>query len=196
MLTVAINNYNNDLSLGIKDKNGKLFTHNVNTQNTAEMLHFCLKNLMNNNNYSFHDVDKIMVTVGPGSFTGIRACIAAVQGFRIVMPHIIILPVDLMKMVGFFAIKETDKRSYNVCIADRERFVYNQQIDKNLVAINKIQRIEKKNLILEDPSQVNCGNIEEVSIKIPINITNLLEFGEHCIQHNLKLQKLEPIYAY
>src|SRR5262249_23445676 len=52
----------------------------VMTRGHAEALMPLIARVMDAANIEFHDLDRIAVTVGPGSFTGVRVGIAAARG--------------------------------------------------------------------------------------------------------------------
>lgn len=81
---LSIDSSNNLLSISLFNQNkliDSIFSDNKNQQ-TSELFSF-LDKLLNNNNLTIHDIKEIIVSVGPGSFTGIRVALAATSGIKI-----------------------------------------------------------------------------------------------------------------
>lgn len=69
------------------------------------------------------DLDAIGVTVGPGSFTGIRTGIAAAQGFALASPAEAV-GVSTLEAVAYGALASAADRSPVMCILDTRRDAY------------------------------------------------------------------------
>ena len=69
------------------------------------------------------DLDAIGVTVGPGSFTGIRTGIAAAQGFALAS-HAEAVGVSTLEAVAYGALESAAGRSSVMCILDTRRDAY------------------------------------------------------------------------
>ncbi|WP_169566875.1 tRNA (adenosine(37)-N6)-threonylcarbamoyltransferase complex dimerization subunit type 1 TsaB [Sneathiella limimaris] len=67
----------------MEDETTIAFHHEVRKRGHAEMLIPIIKNLMTENGLSFSDLDLIAVTIGPGTFTGLRIGLAAARGFSV-----------------------------------------------------------------------------------------------------------------
>ncbi len=69
------------------------------------------------------DLDTIGVTVGPGSFTGIRTGIAAAQGFALAS-RAVAVGVSALEAVAYGALASASSRSPVMCILDTRRTAY------------------------------------------------------------------------
>ena len=91
-MILAINTSGNDIELVLDDKYTK-----IDTQKQSIALPGTVVNFMKENNALMSDLTAIGVIVGPGSFTGIRMCIAYAKGLGIGL-NIPVVPVNIFEL--------------------------------------------------------------------------------------------------
>ncbi len=112
-----------------------------------------IKNILKNNNLTVNDVDCIVTNVGPGSFTGIRACITVAKIYAQFLNKKVI-PVSSLEILS----RLSDKQCVEVIIDARKNcYYYAKFIDKKAV-------IEPKVLPVDEYQMSNCDIISEKTL--------------------------------
>lgn len=113
----------------------------------SEVLLPQIKQLLEANKLSFPEIDALMVCVGPGSFTGVRASIAAARTFKMACPT---LKLDGISAFDVYALglKEAERAEVNAVLIEtkREDF-YIQLFDKNLQKITPPQALSYEDIL-------------------------------------------------
>ena len=106
-----------------------------------------LNEILERNHIRYQDLDKIAVTVGPGSFTGIRIGIAAVRGIKKVMPQIEIVGYTTLELMAWQKKQEARQQHNSMCLinAFASEF-YQQEFDDNARAISDIKIVSQAHL--------------------------------------------------
>ena len=73
----------------------------------AECLVPLMEEVMTDVGISYDQLDTIAVTIGPGSFTGVRIGMAALQAIGMVHPHISYVGVNTLELMAFKAIQNS-----------------------------------------------------------------------------------------
>lgn len=132
-----------------------------------------LDEILKNNNLKPDDIDQIFVSVGPGSFTGIRIGVTIAKTYAYCLGKLIV-PVSSLKM----KILEYSGYDYYVSvIKDKRNLLYFGLYDKNYKTINeeliteeqfknRIQKLENYKLV---ESENNDDNRKNLDIKSVIN---------------------------
>ncbi|AIL65516.1 hypothetical protein NOVO_05775 [Rickettsiales bacterium Ac37b] len=82
------------------------------TSKQAELLFSLILKILHNHNLKYSNLDMLALTVGPGSFTGIRAGIAAMHGMKLASK----LPVVVVSCFEAIALNFTDTINKNISI--------------------------------------------------------------------------------
>lgn len=94
-----------------------------------------IKAMLSRQKLTFAELNMVVVCVGPGSFTGVRASIAAARAFAFACPHLIVSGVSAFAAY-INTLEANDRAELNVVIIETKRNDFYYQIfDKNL---NKI----------------------------------------------------------
>lgn len=135
-------------------------TYSENQKDHAAWLHPAIQKLLQKNNFSFQDLNAIAVSIGPGSYTGLRVGLSAAKGFCYAL-NIPLITVSSLYMLAFAAQKEA--LDIIVPAIDARRMeIYSAVYDINLT-----EKISPHALIIEQNSfnellQSNkilfCGN--------------------------------------
>ncbi|MDR1026333.1 MAG: tRNA (adenosine(37)-N6)-threonylcarbamoyltransferase complex dimerization subunit type 1 TsaB [Lactobacillus sp.] len=113
----------------------------------AEALIPEIKNILDKNSITMKDVSLLVVCVGPGSFTGVRAGISAARSFGIAVPNMTVLGVNSFEGYAH-SLSPEDVSAYNLVVIEtkREDFYY-QIFDKNLAQITPPSAGTKEEII-------------------------------------------------
>lgn len=85
-----------------KDKDILLMSSNDEQKDHATWLHAAIAELLAKTGYSIKDLNAIAVSIGPGSYTGLRVGLAAAKGFCYAR-NIPLLTVNTLKQIAFAA---------------------------------------------------------------------------------------------
>lgn len=182
---------------------------NSSQKDHASWLHPSILDLLKNNEFSLDDLDAIAVTIGPGSYTGLRVGLATAKGlcFALNKPLIAINTLDLM------ASGAVSVQTELICpmIDARRMEVYTAIYDKDL------QYLLKPTSIILDPSSFEkklaahtisffgngsgkfssiCKNYNASFPDITTNMDNMITMAEKSMENNVfaDLQTIEPLY--
>lgn len=113
----------------------------------AEVLIPEIKNLMENAKISFGDLELLSVCVGPGSFTGVRAGIAAARAFGVACPNLKLAGVSAFDAY-IPAFHPDELATINVVLIETKREDYYVQLfDKNLRKMDEPQVMSYDDII-------------------------------------------------
>lgn len=182
---------------------------NSSQKDHASWLQPSILDLSKNNEFSLDDLDAIAVTIGPGSYTGLRVGLATAKGlcFALNKPLIAINTLDLM------ASGAVSVQTELICpmIDARRMEVYTAIYDKDL------QYLLKPTSIILDPSSFEkklaahtisffgngsgkfssiCKNYNASFPDITTNMDNMITMAEKSMENNVfaDLQTIEPLY--
>jgi tRNA threonylcarbamoyl adenosine modification protein YeaZ len=152
-MILAIETATHICSVSFQDSNG--FIHEKRTERKgshSELLFIFIRELMNEHQFKMQDLDSLLVSSGPGSYTGLRIAASAVKGM------LFGLDVDIFAantLAGFSqAIKEG---KVHAVINARRNHLYHQSFEKKNDILNPIS--ESKILELDEiNSKLNEGD--------------------------------------
>lgn len=169
-MILSIDTCNSLCSVALADENFNVIKYEV--ENTPSSQSRRLLNMINSalGDYSLDDITKIVVTVGPGSFTGVRIGMAAVDGICFVKPDIQIIAVSTLSAVA--ATSEFEMPFMVALNASRGQY-YTQKFDDYKFPISDIELVEsyEHSNVIDDvvPDAINglmaakLGNIVDFS---------------------------------
>ena len=88
-----------------KDKNPLKLSINENQKDHAAWLSVAIQNLMRETGYQLHQLSAIAVTIGPGSYTGLRVGLSAAKGLCYAL-NIPLITIGTLEMMAFAAKQE------------------------------------------------------------------------------------------
>ncbi|MCX7725639.1 MAG: tRNA (adenosine(37)-N6)-threonylcarbamoyltransferase complex dimerization subunit type 1 TsaB [Chitinispirillaceae bacterium] len=187
-IIVGIDTSSTELSIGIYKDNFPLFSLTRFSGNShAEHISATFASLVDLCGIKREEIERFAVTVGPGSFTGLRIGIAFVKGFCFGNNKAIVIPVSSLFVLANVAIAYSDKRIITAIDARNKEFYWASFCIEN----NKIVRITKDNIISEenflslvkedDIVVTDCGNYKKSRI--------LEELSHRCI--HLEAEKIK-----
>ena len=110
--------------------------------NHASVLHVYIDNLLHQKGLDYPDIDAIAVSMGPGSYTGLRIGVAAAKGFGFALEVPVIAVNTLQSMtehyIRKFEIDEPSSTLFCPMIDARRMEVYTALYDRNLTEIKPV----------------------------------------------------------
>ena len=103
-----------------------------------------IKEIMDNSDYSFNDLDGIAVSMGPGSYTGLRIGVSTAKGlcFGLDIPLIAVSTLEAMTVQAVKQYPSLDKHMLLSPMIDARRMeAYSQFFNTDLKPLNKISAI-------------------------------------------------------
>jgi tRNA threonylcarbamoyladenosine biosynthesis protein TsaB len=106
---LSIDSSNNLLSMCLFNEDGIIdsLCSNNKHQQTQELFLY-LQQLLDNNNYTIKNIREIIVSIGPGSFTGIRVALAATTGIKIASN------IKISGITNFQSLAYNAKKTHNI----------------------------------------------------------------------------------
>lgn len=189
MISLFLDTCNKNIVIGLLEDN-KLIDKTVciNDNNLSEKLLPSIKELLDKNNIKVNNLNRIYVSVGPGSFTGIRIglTVAKVMSWS--------LKIDIIPISSLEAFASTDSDYNYICpmIDARRGYVYASLYDKELNNIIKDQYIKREdftNLLKDYKYEIVSYESDNKPI---INIEKIV--AKHVNDKSINPHKLNPIY--
>lgn len=191
MISLFLDTCNHGIIIGIlKDNNLLDSIKFINDNNLSEKLLPSIKKLLDCNNIDKKELTKIYISIGPGSFTGIRIGVTVAKTIAWSL-KIKIVPISSLEVIA-----STSNHSYICPIIDARRgFVYSGLYDSNLNSIIEDKYIELNQLqtLLSDydVEYVSYDNLVN-SIDPNPNIEKIV--NKHINDEDINPHCVNPIY--
>ena len=102
----------------------------------AEKLHVFIKQILDQNQLKTHDLDAIAVSMGPGSYTGLRIGVSAAKG----LSYALKIPLIAVSTLEILARKIQTDNAYIIPVIDARRMeVYSAVYDMQYHLVRKVQ---------------------------------------------------------
>jgi len=143
-------------------KNGTVIGSSVNHQqhDHAAWLHPAINELLHNNNLNAGQLDAIAVTIGPGSYTGLRIGLSAAKGLCYAL-HKPLITVSTLEVLASIVIDEAEQLICPVIDAKRME-IFTALYNKELQLISEpgamVLQQDSFSDILTDQKVLFCGN--------------------------------------
>jgi len=109
---------------------------NENQKDHAAWLHSAIADLLKKTGKSINDLDAVAVSIGPGSYTGLRVGLASAKGLCYAL-NIPLLAVSTLKMIAIAAKEKSNVVTYICPLIDARRMeVFTSLYDRSLNEIN------------------------------------------------------------
>lgn len=196
MICLFLDTSSDDLFVSIKKDNDIIYTKIIGTKNDhSSYLIKTIREGLSKNNLNIRDVNKIMCTVGPGSFTGTRIGITVAKTIAWSL-NIPVIPVSSLKQYVF----EYSNYDYYVpVINERKDYIYYSIYDKDYNEVGN-EKYSSKDEMINRIKELN-GNILiisnddfddfEVKDKV-INSSRLIDYYKN--EEGINPHSLKPNY--
>ena len=158
----------------------------------AEFLFSLIDYALADSGSTYLDLTHTVATIGPGSFTGLRASLAVLQGFKLVS-NVPIHAVTLLELQAYLVLKHgpiDDRNILSIVDLPNDNRAYSQVFNSKLLPITDAA-IAERNLISEDGhATLRCCNIPDST-----NAKIAAEFLVYKLSHKLPETPLTPIYS-
>ena len=168
MIKLILDSSSKYLSVGIASNEVIDFVSYESWQSQSEHMIPEIDNLLSKNHYSRNDIEKVVVTIGPGSYTGIRIALTVAKVICLA------LDIDMITLSSLEALQDFSKPS--ICLMDaRSGRSYIGVYDKNNVILKDdiMNNEEVKNYIASHPEFVICGDTKYLGVEGYVN--NIIE---------------------
>lgn len=189
--TIILDSSNTSLTVGISKDNQLLdFTSYEAWQAQSEHMIPELHALLEKHHVSKDDIKEIIVTRGPGSYTGVRIAITIAKVLAVA------LPVKLYAISSLHALKDGDNKSICLINARSGRSYVGVYQGKNVIIKDTIWTNDEVIKYIENNQDISiCGNVnylklEGINTNIALECLSLKE--EHYLVDNPLL--LKPVY--
>ena len=116
-----------------KDANPVQFAINNNQKDHASWVHSTIKKIVSDAELTIKDIEAVAVSIGPGSYTGLRVGLSAAKGLCFAL-NIPLIAVNTLEMIAA-AVKETDAGMVCPLIDARRMEVFMAVYDRNMKEI-------------------------------------------------------------
>ena len=161
MYTILLDSSNTKLGVGLS-KDG-VFLDSIlyeAWQQQSEYMVLELKKLLDKYEVKNSDINKIVVAIGPGSYTGVRIALTIAKTISVA------LGVDIYSVSALRVLKSGKKPSICVINARSNRsYVGIYEDDKIILEDRILKNTEVVELINENPNYVICGNTKHLGIE-------------------------------
>ncbi|HWR32795.1 MAG TPA: tRNA (adenosine(37)-N6)-threonylcarbamoyltransferase complex dimerization subunit type 1 TsaB [Chitinophagaceae bacterium] len=135
-------------------------TFSENQKDHAAWLHPAIQELLKKNNLPVHDLDAIAVSIGPGSYTGLRVSLSAAKGFCYAL-NIPLITVSTLHMLAF-AVQQEAADLIIPAIDARRMEIYTAVYEKTLEEMTPPHALiadeNSFNELLKNRKVLFCGN--------------------------------------
>lgn len=192
-----------------KDNEAMQISFSENQQEHASWLHTAIAELLKKNGYNINDLQAVAVSIGPGSYTGLRIGLAAAKGICYAL-NVPLIAVGTLEIMAFAVKKETagficpviDARRMEVFTA-----LYNNNLEEKIPPASMIIDDKSFSTLLSSANLLFCGsgikklqtvitNSNAIFSSTPSNASHLAELAFHRFQKKIfaDLAYIEPLY--
>jgi len=212
-MILAIETATDVCSVAFKNESGEIFEERIQSRGShSEKLFLFIKALMKVHQFSVDDLDAVLVSEGPGSYTGLRIAASGVKGLLFGSEVPLYGIPTLASFAGAVLKKEPPPSRIHAIIDARRKHVYHQQfsvIDNQLRAESAVNTIEITALeaALEDDDCLVGTGIDRFSKKVRgsikthakkiISATSLIELYQlkaNNFTHKISPAQFDPEY--
>jgi tRNA threonylcarbamoyl adenosine modification protein YeaZ len=147
-MLLALETATNVCSVAYCDESGDIYEQRTNERGThSEQLFLFIEQLQDEHNFRIKDLDAVLVSEGPGSYTGLRISASAVKGF-LFQTKVPLVGINTLASFAMQASRENPKVNRIHSIIDARRVhVYHQQFtftDRTLSTEDEVEVIPIK----------------------------------------------------
>jgi tRNA threonylcarbamoyl adenosine modification protein YeaZ len=199
ILSIDTATSSHSIALAINDQ---ISITNLDDTTQSDLLFFEINSLLQKANIDYKDLDKILCTIGPGSFTGIRIGISAIRGIKATLPTTTIIGFTTLEIMAFACnqTKHQHTNFYTTINAFGDE-LYVQKFACDTLALSEILVLPKSNFINNQHSDTIVSNDQQIltflndknfdTKFIKYDATTLLEYHK---QFPERSQQVKPLY--
>ncbi|NIT57072.1 MAG: tRNA (adenosine(37)-N6)-threonylcarbamoyltransferase complex dimerization subunit type 1 TsaB [Aliifodinibius sp.] len=159
-MLLALETATNVCSVAYCDESGDIYEQRTNERGThSEQLFVFIEQLQDEHNFQIEDLDAVLVSEGPGSYTGLRISASAVKGF-LFQTKVSLIGINTLASFAMLATRESPKANRIHSIIDARRVhVYHQQFtfadgklstddEVEVIPIKAFEKMVRKNDII------------------------------------------------
>lgn len=185
------------ISLHKKDETVSIVALDASTQ--SEHMFLEINAILQKAQIDYKNLDAILCTVGPGSFTGIRIGIAAIRGIKKILPHIKIYGFTTLELIAYSKNKDLKKSNViNVIMNAFGNEFYVQTFDAKNNQLSNIQVIHKETLSKNMNDQIFISNdkslVSTSKDKIVLAEYDATTIINYYFQYPEKARDVKPLY--
>ena len=172
----------------------KIIESNENNYHSAYLIS-TIRDVLKDNGYSPKDIEAIGINVGPGSFTGIRACttVARMIAQQLNLPAVGVSSLEILSKIN-----PTDKPTMIALDARKNSaYLYCDEEVKGAIQLDEIKKqLEKADyyLITDDKMQKELGGTSYQQAEYPLGDILAKLAYEKLKNSSAKWQELKPLY--
>ena len=183
-------------------KEGKISLSILDQNTQSDLLFVEINSLLKQANIDYKNLDTILCTIGPGSFTGIRVGIAAIRGIKKIFRNIEINGFTTTEILAFLRNKKHAQNSnFYIILNAFGNEVYAQEFNTETKALSEIMILPKSHLLNTEQNVNLASNDTEIisffkdhKIQIELisyNAAMLLEYYQHFPNNS---SQVKPLY--
>ena len=186
MLSLLIDTHDKELLIALY-KDSKVLDREVNnTMNHASKCMPIIYDILNRNNYNIHDLNEVIVVIGPGSFTGVR--IGATIGKM--LAYTLGITIKTITSLDMYAISNTNDTNKLVLIRDlKGSYGAYYTSDNQIIDEAFYKSTEALNEYLKDKEQYIIDN--EIDLDRVIEFVNKTEAINPHIVNPIYIKEIE-----
>ncbi|MDF0607890.1 tRNA (adenosine(37)-N6)-threonylcarbamoyltransferase complex dimerization subunit type 1 TsaB [Wolbachia endosymbiont of Onchocerca gibsoni] len=197
MSILAIDTVGSSSSIAIIDHGGKcLVEHNSASNNHIESFFQVLDALFSRHNYTYNEIDRLVVVVGPGSFTGIRVGISAAKGINLVTDKPLYGVSTLeVQAYAISLLRTNSKKNIRAIIKNAQGF-YTQLFSFNLLPLSYptvVRSIAKSKCLDTGMINNNCTTYMDCSLPV-LNASHAGLLAHYRLENKQKLGEVKALY--
>ena len=142
------------------DENVIAYAENSEQQEHASWLHVAIATMLKENNFSAKDLNAVAVTIGPGSYTGLRVGLSAAKGFC----YALNIPLIATGTLPLIALAAKEEANSLICpLIDARRMevftsLYNLELKELMAPCSMVLNPQSFEEFLVDDKILFCGN--------------------------------------
>jgi tRNA threonylcarbamoyl adenosine modification protein YeaZ len=195
MISLFLDTCNHNIIIGLLENNKLIYsTSFINDNNLSEKLLPTIKLSLEKINKKVENINRIYISIGPGSFTGIRIGVTVAKTMAWAL-NIEIIPISSLEVIA----STSTSKDYLCSLIDARRgYVYAGIYDKNLNAVFADKYLKFEELInvidnkFNNTEFVGYERLNDKIIEPSINIEKVVE--KHINDNSINPHSINPIY--
>lgn len=198
-------------SVAFQNKEGEVFEKSIEGRSVhSDHVFLFTQELMNEHSFSLSDLESVLVSNGPGSYTGLRIAVSAIKGL-LFGSEVQLFAINTLAAFAMASNPQNGDVIHSIMDA-RRTHVYHQQFKMNphleavtsakIIEISELEKqLQPKNILTgsgisrlntDKLHEIQCFGMEQISAKSLITLCESYKNDDFCI--NTKIEELNPNY--